>query len=373
MTEPTKSDILNTLSQLTDPIGGQNIVAADMVTGLVIKGQNIGFAIDVSHADNPGSLEPLRQQAEDLVRALPDVLSATVVLTAEKNAPPPPPPASANPAGNPAGGPPTMGQHPKGQGPIELPHIKRIIAVASGKGGVGKSTTAVNLALGLKASGLSVGLLDADIYGPSVPKLLGLSGKRPEQSGDKLRPLEAYGIKAMSIGFLIEEDKPMIWRGPMVAGTVQQLFRDVEWGELDVLVVDMPPGTGDAQLTLAQSVPVSGAVIVSTPQDMALIDAKKGIAMFETTNVPVLGLIENMSTFICPSCGDESHIFGHGGARETAEKLGVKFLGEIPLHMSIRETSDGGKPIVATESDRAEAKAFTRIAETIKAELFKQP
>ncbi len=365
MAEPTKNDVLTALSQLIDPISGQNIVAADMITGLVVKGQNIGFALDVSHADNPGSLEPLRKQAEDLIRALPGVLSVTVVLTAERNTPPPPAPASSKPSG----GPPTLGQHPKGQGPIELPHIKRIIAVASGKGGVGKSTTAVNIALALKNTGLSVGLLDADIYGPSVPKLLGLKGK-PESVGNKIAPMEAYGIKTMSIGFLVDEDKPMIWRGPMVAGTLQQLFRDVAWGSLDVLVVDMPPGTGDAQLTLAQSVPVSGAVIVSTPQDMALIDARKGIAMFETTDVPVLGLIENMSTFLCPSCGEESHIFGHGGARETAEKLGVTFLGEIPLHMSIRETSDSGNPIVATEPERAEAKAYTRIADIIKAKLF---
>lgn len=365
MAEISKNDVLETLSTLNDPIGGQNIVAADMITGLVVKGQNIGFALDVSHADNPGALEPLRKQAEDLIRALPGVLSVTVVLTAERNTSPPPPPASTKPAG----GPPTLGQHPKGQGPIELPHIKRIIAVASGKGGVGKSTTAVNIALALKDTGLSVGLLDADIYGPSVPKLLGLKGK-PESVGNKIAPMEAYGIKTMSIGFLVDEDKPMIWRGPMVAGTLQQLFRDVAWGSLDVLVVDMPPGTGDAQLTLAQSVPVSGAVIVSTPQDMALIDAKKGIAMFETTDVPVLGLIENMSTFLCPNCGEESHIFGHGGAKETAEKRGVSFLGEIPLHMSIRETSDSGKPIVACEPDRAEAKAYTRIAEAITAKLF---
>jgi ATP-binding protein involved in chromosome partitioning len=233
--------------------------------------------------------------------------------------------------------------------------------VASGKGGVGKSTVAVNLALGLAKLGLKVGLLDADIYGPSVPRLLSITHK-PETDGHKLQPIEKLGIKAMSIGFLVAEDSPMIWRGPMVQSALMQMMNDVAWAPLDVLVIDMPPGTGDAQLTIAQRVPLKGAVIVSTPQDIALIDARKGIAMFEKTQVPVLGIVENMSMFICPHCGHESHIFGHGGARAEAEKMNVTFLGEVPLVPLIRETSDAGKPVVASHPNGAEAQAFLAIA-----------
>jgi ATP-binding protein involved in chromosome partitioning len=245
-----------------------------------------------------------------------------------------------------------------------LPGVGAVIAVASGKGGVGKSTVAVNLALGLVALGKTVGLLDADIYGPSLPRLLGLKGK-PRVEGKKVRPLEAYGLKAMSIGFLVEEDTPMVWRGPMVVGALSQLIADVDWGTLDVLIVDMPPGTGDIQLTLAQRVPLAGAVIVSTPQDIALVDARKGIAMFQKTEVPILGIVENMSVFVCPHCGQSSHIFGHGGARTTAERLGVPFLGEVPLVTTIRETSDVGRPITATNPQSAEAKAFIAIAQGV--------
>ena len=229
-----------------------------------------------------------------------------------------------------------------------MPGVTSIIAVASGKGGVGKSTTAVNLALGLRDLGLKVGMLDADIYGPSLPKLLAIREKPQTIGGTRLKPIERYGLKVMSIGFLIEEETPMIWRGPMVMSALTQMLREVEWGTLDVMVVDMPPGTGDAQLTMAQQVPLKGAVIVSTPQDLALIDARRGIAMFKRVNVPVLGIVENMSTFICPNCGTRSDIFGHGGARHEAERLGVPFLGEVPLEMAIRETSDAGLPVVAT-------------------------
>ena len=241
--------------------------------------------------------------------------------------------------------------------------MKSIIAVASGKGGVGKSTVAVNLALGLSALGLKVGLLDADIYGPSVPRLLAIKDK-PRSDGKTLQPIERFGLKAMSIGFLVNEDTPMIWRGPMVMSALTQMLGDVAWAPLDVLVVDMPPGTGDAQLTLAQRVPLKGAIIVSTPQDLALIDARKGLAMFKTTAVPVLGIVENMSTFVCPHCGKESHIFGHGGARETAAQLGVDFLGEIPLVMSIRETSDAGTPIVAKEPGQSRSARVYRAGRT---------
>jgi len=236
------------------------------------------------------------------------------------------------------------------------------VAVASGKGGVGKSTTAVNLALALKGLGLAVGLLDADIYGPSQPRMLGISGRPSSPDGKTLSPMENYGIKCMSMGFLVPEDTPTIWRGPMVMGALQQMLRDVAWGELDVLVVDLPPGTGDAQLTMSQQVPLTGAVIVSTPQDIALLDARKGLNMFRRVDVPVFGIIENMSYFICPHCQGRSDIFSHGGARAEAEKLGVDFLGEIPLDMAIRETSDGGRPIVVSQPDSPHSQVYRAIA-----------
>jgi ATP-binding protein involved in chromosome partitioning len=241
--------------------------------------------------------------------------------------------------------------------------------VASGKGGVGKSTCAVNIAIGLSSLGLRVGILDADIYGPSLPRMLGISGKPKTTDGKKLVPMEKWGLKVMSMGFLVAEDTPMIWRGPMVMSALQQMIFDVTWGELDVLVVDMPPGTGDAQLTMAQRVPLTGAVIVSTPQDIALLDARKGLNMFRKVDVPVFGIIENMSYFLCPSCGDRSHIFGHGGARETADQLGVDFLGEVPLHMSIRETSDAGTPITASEPDGEHARVYRALAARIQEKI----
>ena len=250
-----------------------------------------------------------------------------------------------------------------------MPGVDAIIAVASGKGGVGKSTTAVNLALGLRDLGLKVGVLDADIYGPSVPKLLAIRGKPQTIGGTRLRPMEGYGLKVMSIGFLIEEETPMIWRGPMVMSALTQMLREVEWGALDVMVVDMPPGTGDAQLTMAQQVPLKGAVIVSTPQDLALIDARRGIGMFRRVNVPVLGIVENMSYFQCPECGTRADIFGHGGAQHEAQRQGVPFLGEVPLHMAIREKSDAGLPVVATEPDGAHAKIYREIAARVRAGL----
>jgi ATP-binding protein involved in chromosome partitioning len=250
-----------------------------------------------------------------------------------------------------------------------VPGVKAIVAVASGKGGVGKSTTATNLSLALSRLGLTVGMLDADIYGPSQPRMMGISGRPTSPDGKTLRPMENYGVKTMSMGFLVAEDTPMIWRGPMVQSALQQMLRDVEWGELDVLIVDMPPGTGDAQLTMAQQVPLAGAVIVSTPQDIALLDARKGLNMFRKVDVPVFGIVENMSTFVCPSCGEESHIFGHGGARREAEKLGMDFLGEVPLDIAIRETSDEGRPLVVSQPDSAQAQAYLRIAETLRDKL----
>ena len=248
---------------------------------------------------------------------------------------------------------------------IDVQGVKHIIAVASGKGGVGKSTTACNLALALSARGLKVGVLDADIYGPSMPKLFGIRGKPTLAGGRVLNPMEGYGIKVMSIGFLVDADSAMIWRGPMVMSAIQQMLREVAWGELDVLVVDMPPGTGDAQLTMAQNVPLAGAVIVSTPQDLALIDARRGIAMFRKVEVPILGIIENMSYFVAPDTGTRYDIFGHGGARDEAERQGVPFLGEVPLAMVIREKSDSGLPVVVTEPEGPHAKAYRDIAEKV--------
>jgi ATP-binding protein involved in chromosome partitioning len=266
------------------------------------------------------------------------------------------------PPQNPASGSPMSRQ-------AEIPGIAAVIAVASGKGGVGKSTTALNLALGLRDLGLRVGLLDADIYGPSVPRLTGIREKPQLNDDKKMIPIVRFGLAIMSIGFLVEEETAMIWRGPMVMSAITQMLRDVAWGTLDVLVVDMPPGTGDAQLTLAQNVPLKGAVIISTPQDLSLIDARRGLAMFKKVNVPVLGIVENMSYFQCPHCGTRSDIFGHGGARHEAERLGVPFLGEIPLHMSIRATSDSGTPVVESEPDGPYAAIYRSIGEKVRDQL----
>ncbi len=362
----TDRDVLAALHTVIDNERGGSIVSLDMVKGVTLRGGNVGFMIEVDAARGP-YMEPLRKAAEDAVMRLPGVTSVSAVLTAERAAAPAAP-ATAAPQGadvmqarrQAAGGRPGTAGAPAAK-PF-VPGVKHIVAVASGKGGVGKSTVAVNLALGLVAEGKRVGLLDADIYGPSVPRMMGIKGK-PEPTDDKrLKPMEAYGLKCMSMGFLVPEDSPMIWRGPMVIGALEQLLRDVAWGELDVLIVDMPPGTGDAQLTMAQRVPLAGAVIVSTPQDIALLDARKGINMFKKVEVPLLGIVENMSTFVCPNCNHESHIFGHGGAKAEAEKIGVECLGEIPLHIAIRETSDAGTPITATQPDSPQAKAYRKIA-----------
>jgi ATP-binding protein involved in chromosome partitioning len=344
----TRDDVLRALERVIDPASGQSVVASGMIEGLVVKGGHVGFALQVDPARGQGA-EPLRKQSEQAVNALPGVLSVTAVLTAHqhKQAAPSRPAAQAAP--------PT---------PAGIPGVASIIAVASGKGGVGKSTVAVNLALGLARHGLKVGLLDADIYGPSQPRLLGIREK-PQTENHKLKPIEKFGIKTMSIGLLVDEATPMIWRGPMVQSALTQMMNDVLWAPLDVLVVDMPPGTGDAQLTMAQRVPLKGAVIVSTPQDLALIDARKAIAMFEKTKVPILGIVENMSTYVCPNCGHESHIFGHGGARETARAMGAAFLGEVPLVGTIRELSDAGTPVTATAPDSTEAKAYLAIASEV--------
>jgi ATP-binding protein involved in chromosome partitioning len=363
--EISESAVRRVLETVIDPATGKNVVAAGMVGGIATRAGHVAITLDVDPAQG-ASLEPLRQACEQAVRAMPDVLSATAVMTSERSAPAAPSAPRAAPgraqghthAHDHGPAPKTTG----GGGRIDVPGVKHIIAVASGKGGVGKSTTAVNLALGLAANGISTGLLDADIYGPSMPRMLGVKEKPESVDGKMLKPIERYGLKTMSIGYIVAEDTPMIWRGPMVSSALEQMLRDVQWGDLDVLVVDMPPGTGDAQLTLAQRVALSGAVIVSTPQDIALIDARKGLAMFRKVAVPVLGIVENMSYFLCPKCGERSEIFGHGGAREEADKLGVPFLGEIPLHLDIRTTSDSGHPIVVSQPESAHAQAYKNIA-----------
>src|SRR5215468_1459527 len=348
----TERQVLDALGHIADPEKGSDIVSLGMISGLAILDGNVAFAIEVDHERGP-RLEPLREAAEEAVEALPGVTSVTAVLTAQ--APP-----RDHPARRPAG--PAGVRTARG----EVPGVDAIIAVASGKGGVGKSTVAANLALGLKANGLRIGVLDADIYGPSMPRMLGLSGQRPEsRDGKILTPLENFGLRCMSMGFLVPEDTAMIWRGPMVTSALQQMLRGVNWGELDIMIVDMPPGTGDAQLTMAQQVPLAGAVIVSTPQDIALLDARKGLNMFTKVDVPVLGIVENMSYFVCPHCGGRSEIFSHGGARQEAERLGTEFLGEVPLDIAIRETSDGGTPITVAEPDNPHALVFRRIAARI--------
>ncbi|HMK66897.1 MAG TPA: iron-sulfur cluster carrier protein ApbC [Stellaceae bacterium] len=360
MSAVTQEQVLAALRQVQDPDRKTDIVTLGMISGLAVREGHVGFTLEVDPERGP-KLEPLRKAAERAVERLPGVLSVTAVMTAEAKRGAQRPEQQAHAHAHAHGG--------AGGGKALVPGVKTIVAVASGKGGVGKSTVAANLALAFAANGLRVGLLDADIYGPSMPRMLGISGRPNSRDGRVLEPMENYGIKAMSMGFLVPEDTPMIWRGPMVMSAIQQMLRDVAWGELDVLVVDLPPGTGDAQLTMAQQVPLSGAVIVSTPQDIALLDARKGLNMFRKVDVPVLGIIENMSYFLCPHCGERSEIFSHGGARREAEKLGTDFLGEIPLDMAIRETSDGGRPIVIAEPEGAHAKLFRTIAERLWAKL----
>ncbi len=361
MVAPTEADVVKALEKIRDPISGRNVIEAGLIEGIALRGRHASFTVEVPASRGPAA-EPLRKSCEDAVGQIPGILSVTAVLTAHRERNPRAPAATTRPHTH---------EHPPSPAERSVPGVNAVIAVASGKGGVGKSTVAVNLALGLAHLGLRVGLLDSDIYGPSVPRLLGITEK-PRTVGKKLSPIEKFGLKTMSIGFLVEEDKPMIWRGPMVQSAITQMLGDVDWAPLDVLLVDMPPGTGDAQLTLVQRVPLKGAVIVSTPQDLALIDARKALAMFRRTEVPVLGIVENMSVFVCPHCGHPSHIFGHGGARETAAQLGCDFLGEVPLVSSIRETSDAGTPIMAHAADSPEARAFAAIAQKVAAKLSSQ-
>jgi len=343
MTPLTTDGLRAALRGVSDPGSGQDIVTAGLVDSLAVRDGLVHLALRTDRA-NAAAMEQVRREAEALLARQPGVTNATAVLTAHRAEPPPRPAPPAKAA--------------------LLPGVAHIVAVASGKGGVGKSTTAVNLAVALAQQGHRVGLLDADIYGPSLPRMLGVD-RKPETRGGMMVPLQAWGLSAMSIGFLVDPDAAMIWRGPMVMSALEQMMGQVHWGALDILIVDMPPGTGDAQLTMAQRVTLSGAVIVSTPQDIALIDARRGVRMFEKTLVPVLGLIENMSVFCCPNCGHRTELFGHGGARREAEALGIPFLGEIPLLLDIRTTSDAGTPICAAAPDSPAAQAFAAIARRV--------
>jgi ATP-binding protein involved in chromosome partitioning len=382
-----KAEVLGALRRVKGPDLTSNIVDLGAVSEILIKNDRVYFSITVP-ADRAAELEQLRLAAEKVVSEIEGVAGVTAVLTADAGAATsrPPAPRSVQPAartehprvqsartdgatGDDAGPRQAAAGAERGAGVQTVPGVKHIVAVASGKGGVGKSTIAANLALGLQALGLKVGVIDADIYGPSQPRLLGVSGKPQIDNGRVIKPLVGWGLKVMSMGFLVDEGMPVVWRGPMVVSALNQMLRETDWagetGDLDVLVIDMPPGTGDIQLTISQGVPLAGAVVVSTPQDLALIDARKGIAMFKRVEVPILGIVENMSYFLCPKCGERSDIFGHGGARDEAQKLGVPFLGEVPLHMEIRETSDSGKPVTVAAPESAYAQIFRTLAANV--------
>ena len=364
MANVTNENVLAALGKIAVPGAARDVVAAGMIQGLQVKDGHVGFALLVDGTvKDPDSL---RRACEKAVFDLPGVLSASAVITAPQAPAAAPPQPAQRAVPQPA---PQPAQRAAVAGKAGIPGVKAILAVASGKGGVGKSTSAVNLALAFSRLGRKVGLMDADIYGPSVPRMMGLSGRPDSKDGKTIEPKESYGVKCMSIGFMVPDDTPTIWRGPMVMAAVEQLLREVNWGELDILVCDLPPGTGDAQLTMAQRVPLAGAVIISTPQEVALSDVRKGLNMFRKVDVPVFGIVENMSFYLCPSCGHRADIFGHGGARQTAQEMGCDFLGEIPLHLSIREHADAGTPIVASEPDSPYAQPYFDIARKLLAKI----
>ncbi len=348
----TKEMISAALSRVQLPDGG-DLVSRDMIRALVIEGERVRFVIEAPSPELARRMEPMREAAEQVVREVPGVKEVTSVLTAHGPADKGPPPQGLK-----------IGGHPTPQAaPMRPAGVDRILAVASGKGGVGKSTVSANLAVALARAGRKVGLLDADIYGPSQPRMMGVTKRAASPDGKIIEPQHAHGVTMMSIGLMMEEGKAVVWRGPMLMGALQQMLGQVAWGDLDVLIVDLPPGTGDVQLTLCQRAQMTGALVVSTPQDVALLDARKAIDMFNTLKTPVLGLIENMSSFVCPKCGHESHPFGHGGVAAEAEKIGVPFLGELPLDLDTRLAGDAGTPIAA--GDSAMADAYARLADRL--------
>jgi ATP-binding protein involved in chromosome partitioning len=362
MSDPTAAAVTEALRRVVDPAKGTDIVSAGDVKGLSVEGGAVRFVLEVDPARG-AAMEPLRRAAEAAARAVEGVESVSVVLTAHG--------AGGAPAETPRP-PPDLGfLRPRAAEPAsrKLPGVERVVAVASGKGGVGKSTVAANLAVALAARGRRVGMLDADVYGPSQPRMLGVAGRPSSPDGHIILPLRNHGVTLMSLGLMVGEDEALVWRGPMLMGALQQMLGQVQWGRLDVLLVDLPPGTGDVQMTLCQKAEVAGAVIVSTPQDIALIDARKGIDMFRRMGTPILGIVENMSAFVCATCGTVHHPFGHGGAKAEAERLGVPFLGEVPLDLGIRVAGDGGAPIVVLKPDGPEARAFWEIAARLEVAL----
>jgi ATP-binding protein involved in chromosome partitioning len=367
MSEPTPDSLRAALRGVVDPATGQDLVAAGVVESVLVSDGlvQVSLLTDRAHAD---AMEPVRREVERVLAREPGVRNVAAILTAHTPQPATPPRPAPQGHGHAHG----HGHGASEERPVLLGDVRAVIAVASGKGGVGKSTVAVNLAVALARQGLAVGLLDADIYGPSLPRMLG-QVRKPDVRDEQIVPISAWGLKAMSIGFLVDEETPVIWRGPMVMGALEQMMTQVAWGPLDVMIVDMPPGTGDAQLTMAQRVALAGAVIVSTPQDIALLDARRGVRMFERTRVPVLGLVENMSYYCCPNCGHRAEIFGHGGARREAERLGCEFLGEIPLLLEVRTASDAGTPITALEPDGQAGQAFAALAARVWAKVSGAP
>lgn len=339
--------VLAELKRIKDPVSGQDIVSSGMMRALTVEDGTVRFVLEIDPA-HATQMEPVRASAEAKIKALPGITAVSAMMTAHAQKAPPPDLKGAKKA--------------EPQGPQRVAGVDRIVAIASGKGGVGKSTVAANLAVALAAEGRRVGLLDADVYGPSQPRMLGVSGRPASPDGKTILPLRNHGVTMMSMGLMTNDDQAVVWRGPMLMGALQQMMNQVQWGALDVLLIDLPPGTGDVQLTLTQKFAVDGAIIVSTPQDVALMDARKGIDMFNQMKTPILGMIENMSTHICSNCGHEEHVFGHGGVAAEAAKMGVPLLAEIPLHLDIRLAADGGAPIVVSKPDSSQAAAFRTVA-----------